>query len=532
MTKEQISFEKRILTVGFIAMTLILLFAKFANAQKQGRIWSGSFPPTTPPSGFTTNADFWLDTVSAKTYQWNWAWRLSPVQIVGKDGLKGDRGEQGLPGAPGVCPDCPPASGGGNSSSFVKAEGTLRKVGTEQEFKDAISGWRNGSVNKIIFYQDIGLTSTAFIPKNSTNRSNRLIIDLAGNALFDASTSGLTTLLGREEATSLTDALSMVSHAIIIRDGALVGRTGTGTLLSSGPTYGAIVEGVEFINANEGLHTRFGLMTMVQSCMATNVGESFIFDIDDFPGATAANSQSNSSMRLLCRDFGRAGGKASFSDYGCSGIYNLNCISEGGNKQYGWFVDSKGSTVVKDGHIVSSHLEMQPTIAGISLRLSDGYYNVDGLFSQYPATLVDAVSTGGYPHVYVKNVPWHISGGHKYKTTGSNVIWSFEEIHPSVDVTSTAGWVNANKPFYWSLKGFNQSPFWRGNNISINGQATGTASRVVPPDPAEWEIKLEAMEMGWDIVVYKKGSEHKRSSYADYKTAYDNYSKVNYNDLK
>lgn len=516
-------------------MLLSMLTMVQAQTTRVGPFFYVTTTPATKPTGFQDANHVLVNTTAQKSYRWvanKWQefdaglYKQGPAGPAGPAGPQGEQGAQGPAG-----PQGPPGTGGG-SGVAVKALGTIRWVGTEAEFKTALEGWRTGTVNNIIFYQDIGLTSTALIPKNSSNRSHRLIIELAGNTLYDASSSGLTILLGREEATSLADAGTMVSHAIIMRDGALKGKTGTGILYSPGPTYGAINEGIEYMEANEGIHARFGLMTMVQSCMATGVGESFIFDIDDFPGASAANSQSNSSMRLMCRDFGKAGGKASFSDYGCSGIYNLNCISEGGNKQYGWFVDQKGSTVVKDGHIVSSHLEMQPTVAGIYLRLSDGYYNIDGLFSQYQANLVDAVSSGGYPHVYVKNVPWHISGGHKYKTTGTNVIWSFDEIHPSVDVSATTGWANSYKPFYWSLKGFNQSPYWKGNNISINGQSTGTAARVVPPEPAEWEIKLEATEITWDIVVYKKGVEHKRTSFDDYTEAYVVYSQMNYNDLK
>ena len=509
-----------------IAILLAIASIGYSQDLSQGRIFTRSVMPTGTLPNFVSNRDILI--VNNQQYYYSGGWK--PITIIrGEKGDTGATGPAGPQGSPGICPDCPQTGGSG---VFIKAFGTIRWVGTEAEFKTALEGWRNGSVNRIIFYQDIGLTSTAWIPKNTTNRSKELLIELGANALYDASASGLALLIAREEATSLADAGTMVSHAIIMRDGALIGKAGTGTLYSPGPSYGSINEGIHYRNANEGIHTRFGLMTMVQSCLATDVGESFIFDIDDFPGADASNSQSNSSMRLLCRDFGRAGGKASFSSYGCSGIYDLNCISEGGNKQNGWLVDSKGSTVVKDGHIVSSHLEMQPTVAGVNLRLSDGYYEVDGLFSQYPATLVEAVSTGGYPHVYVKNVPWHISGGHKYKTTGTNVIWSFEEVHPSVDITATSGWVNSNKPYYWSLKGFNQSPFWKGNNITINGATTGTAARMASPDPAPWDIQLEATDTTWDIVVYKKGVEHKRTTYSDYNTAYTAYSKMNYDNLK
>lgn len=477
---------KKISIYNYVAGTMLILSILImgcgvaAQAQevpapsKLANIWIGSGAPNWT---VMSNNTVYHDTTNYLTY-----YRIKGTQY-GPYSTKGDRGDVGAQGPQGV-QGIPGEPGSGGAGGFVKSFGTMRYVGTEQELRTALAGWTNGSVNSITLYQDIPVYASIEMAHKAGNRSKRLIINLNGNAIYDASASGLAFLLGRHPA-SQTEALNdMVSSAIIIRDGALIGKTGTGILYEPGPTYGAIVEGVEFMNAAEAIHCRFGLMTMIQSCLATNVSESFIFDDgtgpNGWPNASSSNSQSNSSMRECVRDFGRAGGHSSFSDYAASGIININTISEGGAKKYGWYVDSRGSTVVKDGRMISSHLEMQPTIAGIELKLSEGYYIVDGLYSQYPATLVSASAIRGYPHVYVKNVPWHLGNGqHKYKTGSNSVIWAFDDLHPTVDPSLAAAWVDGTMPYYWSVKGFNQSPFHKFNSFTATASGSITMNTLV-----------------------------------------------------
>ena len=458
---------KKLLTLLIAVLTVTAVSAQitYTPPTGTGRIHVRETLPASKPSNFTA-PDFMYVLSDSTTYQWvGNAWQYSMLQLKGRNGKDG---KDGATGAAGVCPPCS-TSGSGLSKSV----GTLRFVETQAEMQDALNGWATGAVTAIYVVRDIPVTSTLVIPKFTTARSKELIIFLNGNALYDASASGLALLMGRI-ATTQAEADQMQSVSIIIRDGAFIGKAGTGILLEIDATYGTHNEALHFENANEGQHIRFGLMTMTESCIATNVGESFIYDYGSKWGGSTSNSQSNSSTRINCRDFGRAGGEAAFSDYAASGITNINTIAEGGNKKYGWKVRSMGSSVVKDGRSISSHLEMAPTIAGFDLELFDGYYIVDGLFSQYAATLVSGTSLGGYPHIYVKNVPWHLQT-HKYKTSGNNVIWSFDEIHPTVDPSSSTAWVGGVMPYYWSVTGFNQAPFHKFSAFSATGSETHTS---------------------------------------------------------
>ena len=207
MTKEDIKIEKRILAVLGLALLLIVMASYFTKVSaqdlSQGRIFTRSVMPTGTITNFVANRDILI--VNGQQYYYSGGWK--PVTLIrGEKGDKGDTGATGPQGATGPAgpqgPEGPQGPAGSGSGGFVKSYGTTRLVGTEQEFKAALEGWRNGSVSCIELYQDIGITSTALIPKNSTNRSHRLIINLKGNTIYDASSSGLSIVLAREEATS------------------------------------------------------------------------------------------------------------------------------------------------------------------------------------------------------------------------------------------------------------------------------------------------------------------------------------------
>lgn len=454
--------------------SLASLSQTYTPTTSPGRVFESLTKPASPPSKFTS-ADFLYVISDTTTYKWvSNAWTPAYIQI-GKPGPKGDKGDKGDTGAQGE-----PGSGGTGSVNFNQ----IRFVSTESELRSAVNDWSTGKVTAVYVTKDIGIVSFIEIPHSTTARSRKLIIFLNGCALYDASPLGLPFLIGRHPADQ-AEADRMQSVAIIIRDGAFIGKSGTGVLVEIGSTYGSVLEAVNLDNANEGVHYRFGLMAMIQSCMATNVGESFIMDNGNWPGAGLSNSQSNSFVRLANRDFGRAGGKSAFSNYGASGGLDMGNIAEGGNKQYGFLVDSKGSSNVRDGRMISSHVEMTPSVAAVKLLLTDGYYIVDGLYKQMASVNVDAESYGGYPHVYVKNWSWQL-GGDTWKTKGTNVIWDFDEINSNRDVMNSTVWSGGLIPYYLAQRGLDQAPFFKYRNaakfvgdVTIVGNETVSGNETV-----------------------------------------------------
>lgn len=441
---------KRLLTLLFIVLSLS------ANSQTAGRIWLGGSIPATKPTSFGTG-DVWRDTILKITYRYKSGWYITTDQLTGA------KGDTGAKGADGVCPSCPPASSGS-----VPGFGKMRFVSTEAELKSAIAGFGDGSVTSVYLTTDIPITSPIYIPKIVNTRAKKVCIYLNGNAIYDASASGLPYGIARLVTTQDSALNLMQDVSVIIRDGELIGK-GTGVAFDVASTYGTIVEGVDVTNWQDGYQLRFCLMAGVRNCLAGGIrNEAFVANMGNWTGADGSNSQSNSTRFEQCRVFNYPNAKAAFSAYAASGVIYEQCISEGDNSQYGWYIDGKGSSVVKDGLIHMGHSENTPSVAHVYCKLLEGVYQIDGLFHQYKGTLLSAESSGGYPHFYVKNIPYMVSGS-TFKSASNNCIFSFDEMPSAWDASNTANWSGSIVPYYWSQKGLNQSGFWKGSPaIKVN----------------------------------------------------------------
>lgn len=357
----------------------------------------------------------------------------------------------------------------GSGSGNITVLGTTRFCYTEADLRAAVAAHSNGSVMKINVVNNIGLTTPLDLPKSTTSLHKQLTIDLGGNCIFDNSTSGLPYLIGRKPVDQ-TEALSvMQSWSLHMYGGTLRGKgAATGTLLDLGSTYNSNVHDIWVQNAQYGIWYKFCLMGTIRNCMSNSIlNTAFSLDNGDWTGVNSSNAQSNHSLIEQCRVFNNNGAYAGFKVIGASGTIIRHCISEGGVPQYHIFWDSKGSTVVKEGLIQTTHLESSATTAAVKVRLAGGCMTLDGVFSQYDSTLIDAEAATGYPHLYVKNIPW-LTSGSKLKTLGTAVIWSFDEC--AFDASNAALWVGGTKPYYWYQSGFNQSKFMNYNSMAFNGK--------------------------------------------------------------
>lgn len=342
-------------------------------------------------------------------------------------------------------------------------------VTNQTEFQQALNNAVNTPRSCIEITNDlIELTSPLILPKTLNASSKRLIINGNGATIRPASGATMPALILRQPANQ-TEALNvMQSHSFHFNDLMLDGRGTADIGIDLAATYGSSVRNCSFKSLKTGLHLRFCLMTRVTNCLTNAIsGTAFISDTGNWTGASNSNSQSNHSRFEQCRVFNAQGAYAAFAMYAASGMVMDQCISEGGNPNYHVFFDSKGSTVVKDFVMRSSHLESVATIAGIKLRLAGGYATIDGLYSQYDMILIDAESAVGYPHLYVKNVPW-LTGGTQFKTTGNAVVWSFEETYQPDQVWNTTRWVGGVVPYYRYSEGFTQSKIIVTNSMKVN----------------------------------------------------------------
>ncbi len=510
---------------------LLICICSVAIAQDikpQSRITLGGFHPIACPQGFLQNRDLWQDTISNETWiaTSNTKWRLSPTQLgkgikgdkgdTGASGLNGTNGVDGKDGVDGVCPSCPPSSGGG---AFPSIYGKTAFPTNEAEYLNAIKLMASGTIRKIVLFNDILITKDYSLPDTVTNnQTKKLTIDMNNYGLLDGSISGLKSLIPRCPDDQ-TEALNvMQSWAIEIYNGYLKGKgASTKTAIDLGATYNSNVHDLQLDNFYDGIVFRFCLMGTIRNIMINGVTNVAInVDRGNWSGVGYANAQSNHTLVEQVRVFNNTGAFAAFQVLDASGVILRQCISEGGSPKYHVYWDSMGSTVVKDGWLMSIHLESSSTIAGIKLFLASGYFVASGNFSQYDNVLYDVEASLGYPHIYVENVPW-MTGGSKLKTKGTSVIWAFSEV--AFDPTNSALWVGATKPYYWYWKGFNQSYFERANNIS--GTTTSTA-RMVGQAPSDWDVDL----VGNTITILKEGQPYQTKNFATYKQAFDVYSSI------
>lgn len=355
----------------------------------------------------------------------------------------------------------------GSTVGSITDIGTLRFVGTEAELADAVKQHENGLTMHIILYNDIGLNNSIDLPKSTTAINPKLEINLGGNCIYDATSTGLPYLIGRKPNNQTEADNVMQSWGLHLYNGTLKGNDLTTVLLDLGATYNSEVHHIKVMNAQYGIWFKFCLMSTIRNCLSNNISVTpFLLDRGDWTGAGISNAQSNHSLIEQCRVFNLLGATSAFSVIDSSGTIIRQCISEGDTPQYHIYWDALASTTVKDGTIQNIHVESQALISGIKVIAADGHVIIDGIYSQHDQILIDVESNPGYPHIYVKNIPY-FPGLSELKTNSNRVIWSFEEC--KFDCTDVAIWNGGITPYYWYQEGFNQHKFINYSDIKFNG---------------------------------------------------------------
>lgn len=344
-------------------------------------------------------------------------------------------------------------------------------VSTQAEFQQALNNASTTPISCINIINDtIELTAPLTLPKTLRATSKRLIINGNGATIKPANTlTGTIPALIIRQAANQSEALNtMQSQSFHFNDLLLDGRGVAISGIDLAATYASSINNCSFKSSQFGLYLRFGLMTRVINCLSNGItGSAFVADKGNWTGANNVNSQSNHTRFEQCRVFNLQSAFAAFAIYASSGIVLDQCISEGNQPNYHIFFDSQGSTVVKDFTVRNTHIESVATVAGIKVRLAGGYATLSDIYSQYDMVLIDAEAATGYPHLYVKNIPW-LTSGTQFKTTGTAVIWSFEETFQPDTLFNASRWVGGVIPFYRYSEFFNQSKRILTNSMRVN----------------------------------------------------------------
>lgn len=188
------------------------------------------------------------------------------------------------------------------------------------------------------------------------------------------------------------EALRMTSSRYTIRDFASIegGQKGVDLAASLGST----ISNCRFTGQSEAaIDLRFCLMARVQNVLVTNPkNKGIVLRQGDWPGATATNSQSNSTVLDQCRVYCSATTTAAFTVLNSGGVRMSDCISEGSPADYDLFLSAvmdgneertANNPVVKSFKLENFHTEHKVRKASIhvnmpvkaSVVLSNVYWN-------------------------------------------------------------------------------------------------------------------------------------------------------------
>lgn len=189
-----------------------------------------------------------------------------------------------------------------------------------------------------------------------------LIIDGCGAKLvLGANSGGFTTRVADQQA-----ALRHTASRYIIRDFAAI--EGGRKAIDLKATLNSHLHDLRLTGQTEAaIDLRFCLMARVQNVLVTNPRvKGIVLRQGDWPGATATNSQSNSSVLEQCRVYCAATTTAAFTILNSGGVRLQDCISEGAAPQYDVFLSARmdgeeertaNNPVVKSFHAWNLHVE-------------------------------------------------------------------------------------------------------------------------------------------------------------------------------
>jgi hypothetical protein len=201
-----------------------------------------------------------------------------------------------------------------------------------------------------------------------------LVIDGRGAKLVLGPNSNGFTMMIKDQK----DALSRTSSRYAIRDFAAIEGGRKGVDLKA--TLNSTIINCRFTGQTEAaIDLRFCLMARIQNVLVTNPArQGIVLRQGDWPGATATNSQSNSSVLDQCRVYCSSTTMAAFTILNSGGVRMADCISEGHAPQFDVFLSAAmdgneerpaSNPVVKSFHCSNFHVEHKATKASFHVNM-------------------------------------------------------------------------------------------------------------------------------------------------------------------
>ena len=214
---------------------------------------------------------------------------------------------------------------------------------------------------------------------------------------------------------------------IIFRGNALPGKGAVGIRI--GATFHSLFENIHFADLDTGIVLRHAMSTEIYRCNAVNI-YSICYYLGSgtgvWPGANAPNSGSNQSRVIASRMFVAPGQYAGVYISNSSECRVDDFTVDGGmerNTSYVIYINTGGTTTVKDGYVKGIHGEAAVDSALVKFRGSgNALFDVSDLFVQMKCTLVELEATNGYAQVNCSNFTYFPDGS-QFANKGEGGAW-------------------------------------------------------------------------------------------------------------
>lgn len=217
---------------------------------------------------------------------------------------------------------------------------------------------------------------------------------------------------------NMRQAMERTGSRYVIKDFGSI--TGGRKAIDLKATLGSIVENCELISQSvAAIDLRFCLLARLSNIRVTNPGDKgIVLRQGDWAGATATNSQCNSSVLEQCRVFCAKSTTAAFTILNSGGVRMTDCVSEGSPSDYDLFLSATmdgdesrpaSNPVVKSFMLSNFHVEHAARKASIYVNMpSKAVVDVRNVYWAHPQEAPVILYTLG--QLNISDIGWWARG--------------------------------------------------------------------------------------------------------------------------
>ena len=279
-----------------------------------------------------------------------------------------------------------------------------------------------GDVGKWFAQLPADATSVVFSEATKYHSSGDIVLPLRKLLVIDGKGSQLTLGAASNGFTypiaNMREAMERTGSRYVIKDFASI--TGGRKAIDLKATLGSIVENCELVSQSvAAIDLRFCLLARLSNIRVTNPRDKgIVLRQGDWTGATATNSQSNSSVLEQCRVFCAKSATAAFTILNSGGVRMTDCVSEGSAPDYDLFLSATmdgdesrpaSNPVVKSFMLSNFHVEHAAHKASIYVNMpSKAVVFLQNVYWAYPQQAPVILYTLG--QLNISDIGWWARG--------------------------------------------------------------------------------------------------------------------------